>query len=311
VTIALATVYVIWGSTYLAIRFAVESMPPFLMASARFLAPGIALCAWSLSRGARAPSAAQWRSAAIVGALLLAGGNGLVSWAEQWVPSALAALLVASIPLWMGVMQWMVERSARPGPRGVAGLALGFCGVAILVSPESGLGRDSRLLAGAAAVLLASALWAAGSLYSRRADLPESPVLAAGMQMLAGSACLAVVGTISGEWSRVDPGAISPRSGLALAYLSVFGSIVAYSAYIWLLRAASPAKVATYAYVNPLVAVVLGWALGGERLTSPTLAAAGIIVFSVVLITTDGRRSGGGGRALGLLIRRRFLPRAR
>jgi drug/metabolite transporter (DMT)-like permease len=183
----------------------------------------------------------------------------------------------------------MIEPSARPGRRGIFGLLLGFAGVGILVNPRGGLGADRELLLGAAAILLASALWASGSLYSRRADLPRSPLLSTAMQMLAGSAGLALVGTISGEWGRVDLAAITLRSGLALAYLSVFGSIVAFSAYVWLLQVAAPAKVSTYAYVNPVVAVALGWALAGEPLTVQTLLATAVIVGSVVMITTENR----------------------
>jgi len=284
---AFLAVYVIWGSTYLAIRFGVETMPPFLMAATRFVVPGAILVAWRRARGAAAPTGTHWRSAAIVGTLLLLGGNGLVTWAEQWVPSGLAALLVASVPLWMGVMNWMIEPSARPRARGIAGLFLGFAGVGILVDPRGDLGADPQLLVGALAIVVASSLWAGGSLYSRRAELPDDPLLSTGLQMLAGAVSLAVVGTIAGEWARLDPAAISTKSALALLYLIVFGSIVAFTAYVWLLRATTPAKVSTYAYVNPVVAVLLGWGLAAEPFTARTLVAAAIIVASVVMITTE------------------------
>jgi drug/metabolite transporter (DMT)-like permease len=284
---AFLAVYVIWGSTYLAIRFGVETMPPFLMAAVRFVVPGALLVAWRRARGAAAPTATQWRSAAIVGSLLLLGGNGLVTWAEQWVPSGLAALLVASVPLWMGVMNWLIEPTARPRARGIAGLFLGFAGVGVLVDPRGDLAGDTQLFVGALAIVAASALWAAGSLYSRRADLPKDPMLSTGLQMLCGAAALCVVGTVSGEWARLDLGAVSTKSALALLYLIVFGSIVAFTAYVWLLRATTPAKVSTYAYVNPVVAVLLGWALAAEPMTARTIVAAAIIVGSVVMITTD------------------------
>jgi drug/metabolite transporter (DMT)-like permease len=287
---AFLTVYVIWGSTYLAIRFGVETIPPFLMAAFRYLVPGAILVAWRRARGVPAGTPVQWRSAAIVGTLLLLGGNGLVTWAEQWVPSGLAALLVASVPIWMGLMSWAIEPAARPGARGIAGLLLGFLGVGILVDPRGELGGEAQLFAGAVGIVAASAMWAAGSLTARRVNLPKDPLLSTGMQMLTGGAALLLAGTLAGEWGRLDPGAVSAKSALSLLYLTVFGSLVAFSAYAWLLRATTPAKVSTYAYVNPVVAVVLGWAFAGEPLTARTLVSAAIIVGSVVMITTDGLR---------------------
>jgi drug/metabolite transporter (DMT)-like permease len=287
---AFLAVYVIWGSTYLAIRFGVETMPPFLMASVRFLVPGALLVAWRRAQRVPAASRAQWRSAAIVGTLLLLGGNGLVTWAEQWVPSGLAALLVGSVPLWMGLMTWAIEPAARPRARGIAGLLLGFVGVGILVDPRGELGGNGQIFVGALGIVAASAFWAAGSLTARRVDLPKDLLYATGMQMLTGGASLFLAGTLAGEWTRVDPGAVSAKSLLSLLYLLVFGSLVAFSAYAWLLRATTPAKVSTYAYVNPVVAVLLGWALAGEPLTARTLVSAAIIVASVAMITTDGLR---------------------
>jgi drug/metabolite transporter (DMT)-like permease len=290
VVLAFAAVYLIWGSTYLAIRFAVESMPPFLMAGARHLVPGLVLVAWAGRRRPPRPTPRQIRDTAVVGLLLLLGGNGLVTWAEQWVPSGLTALLVASVPLWMGLMSGLVEPASRPRARGIAGLVLGFAGVGLLVEPRGELAADARTLAGALGVLAAAFLWAAGSLWSRRADLPRDPLLATGIEMLAGSAGLALVGTALGEWPRVDPGAVTTRSALSLLYLATFGSIVGFSAYVWLLQVAAPAKVATYAYVNPVVAVVLGVTLGGEALGARTVAAAAVIVAAVVMITSERTR---------------------
>lgn len=286
VLLAFAAVYFIWGSTYLAIRVAVETMPPFLMAAVRFGVSGVLLYVWCRRRGIPAPTRSQWRATAIVGTLLLLGGNGLVTWAEQWVPSGLAALLVASMPLWMGLMAWVVEPAARPSRRSVAGLVLGFGGVALLVKPGGDIAADPQVLVGGLAVLLASALWAAGSLYSRRSDVPPNPFLSTAMQMICGGLALTIAGSLSGEWSRLDPASISTEAWIALAYLISFGSIVAFSAYVWLLRASSPAKVSTYAFVNPVVAVALGWALLGEVVSGTTIVAAAVIVAAVALITT-------------------------
>ena len=284
-------VYLIWGSTYLAIRFGVETLPPFLMAATRFVIPGAILYAWFRRRGAARPTGAQWRAATVSGSLLLLGGNGIVTWAEQWVPSGLTALIIASVPLWMAAMSWVVEPGARPGPRGIAGIVVGFAGVAYLVEPGGELGADRATLLGALSIVLASALWAAGSLTSRHLPRPDNAFLASSMQMLGGSAALALAGTLSGEWGRVDLAAVSTRSAVSLLYLMTFGSVIALSAYVWLMKVSTPAKVSTYAYVNPVVAVFLGWALAGESVTGRTGAAAAVIIASVVMITTERKAS--------------------
>lgn len=289
-----AAVYLIWGSTYLAIRFGVETLPPFLMAAVRFVVPGAGMYLFFRRRGAPAPSLRQWRSAAIVGTLMLLGGNGLVTWAEQWVPSGLTALIIASVPLWMAVMNWVLEPAARPRVAGIAGIVAGFAGVAILVMHGDGGGAEAagaRTLVGSLAIVLASGLWAAGSLASRRLDLPRNPFLSSAMQMLGGAAALALVGTLAGDWSRVDLAAVTAKSALSLLYLMTFGSVIALSSYVWLLQVTTPAKVSTYAYVNPVVAVFLGWALAGEPVTGRTIAAAVIIVAAVILITTERARA--------------------
>jgi drug/metabolite transporter (DMT)-like permease len=289
-----AAVYVIWGSTYLAIRFAVETLPPFSMAAFRHSVTGLALYAWLRWRGEPPPTREQWRQASVVGTLLLLGGNGLVSWAEQWVPSGLTALIIASVPLCMGAMSWMVEPSARPGARGIAGVLIGFGGVAFLVGPGGEIAADRATLLGAFGLVVASASWAAGSLVARRRHKPKSPFQATAMQMITGGAALAVVGALAGEWQRVDLASVSAASALSLLYLMTFGSLIGFSAYVWLLQVTTPAKVSTYAYVNPVVAVFLGWAFAGEAVTAHTAAAAAIIVLAVVLITTErpGRRAG-------------------
>ncbi|MBI4728390.1 MAG: EamA family transporter [Acidobacteria bacterium] len=278
---ALGSVYLIWGSTYLAIRVAIRTIPPFLMASARFLVAGTVLYAISIRRGDREgdrPGPAQWRAATTVGAALLVGGNGGVVWAEQRVPSSIVALLVSAMPLWMAAIGFVAFRERLRWPA-VLGLALGFAGVGLLVRPSGG-GRVDPL--GAGVVLLAALSWAAGSLHSRRAPLPSRPLVATSMEMLCGGALLAVAGIVSGEPGRLR--AVSAESALALGYLIAFGSLVAFSAYVWLLTAAPISIVSTYAYVNPVVAVVLGWAMLGERVTSGMLLAGAVIVLAVALI---------------------------
>jgi drug/metabolite transporter (DMT)-like permease len=283
---AFAAIYVVWGSTYLAIRFAIETLPPFLMASARFLIAGAVLYAWARLYGRAArPTREQWRAAAVVGVLLLLGGNGLVVWAQTRVPSGVAALLIGMLPCWMVLFDWLRPRGVRPGPKIVLGLGLGLAGLVWLIGPDSLMGGGRVDLLGALALLLAEISWAAGSIYSRHAPLPPAPFLSTAMQMLAGSIALLIVSVALGEPWRMDPTGFSARSILAWIYLIVFGSIVAYSAYVWLLRASTPARVSTYAYVNPVIAVFLGWLLADEALTARMLIAAAVIVGGVVLIT--------------------------
>jgi drug/metabolite transporter (DMT)-like permease len=284
--LAFAAVYLIWGSTYLAIRYAVETLPPFSMASARFLVAGALLFAVARLRGAAAPTPRMWRDTAIVGSLMLLGGNGLVTWAEQKVPSGIAALIIACVPLCMVLLQRRV-----PGRREGLGLAGGLVGIALLVGKPGSSGSIDLL--GAGALVVASMSWAIGSLFSRRATLPESGVLATGMEMLGGGTALGIVAFLRGEPAGFDLGAVSTVSWLSLVYLVVFGAIVGYSAYMWLLSATTPARAATYAYVNPVVAVFLGWAVAGEALTGRTVAAAAVIVVSVALIVSAPSRSRG------------------
>jgi drug/metabolite transporter (DMT)-like permease len=297
VVLAFLAVYLIWGSTYLAIRFAIETIPPLLMAAARNLLAGGALYLWAHHRGAVRPTALHWRAAAIVGGLLLLGGNGAVVWAEQHVPSGLTALLVAMVPVWMVLLNWWHQGGTHPGARVFIGLALGFAGMAVLVGPEHLMGADHVDHLGAAVLALGTLSWAIGSLYSRTAPLPPSPLLATAMEMLCGGGMLALAGTGRGEWAAVDLGAVSLRSSLSFAYLVVFGSLVAFTAYVWLLRVTSPARVSTYAFVNPVVAVLLGWALAGEPLAARTMLATVVIVAAVAFITWAPVRTGGRGRA--------------
>lgn len=285
--IAFACVYVIWGSTYLAIRFAIETMPPLLMAAARFLVAGALLYAWGRARGAPRPTARQWRGAAVVGAFLLVGGNGAVVVAEQWIPSGLAALLVAAVPLWMVLIDAVWGDRVRPTGRVVAGLVAGFGGVVLLAgAPGAGAGGPQELF-GMALLLAGGVSWAWGSIYSRHVERPARPRLFVGMQMLAGGALLVPLGAVVGEFGELDLGGISARSAWALVYLVVFGAIIGYSAYIWLLTAVPPARAGTYAYVNPVVAMFLGWWLADEPVSLRSVVAAAVIIGSVVIITSE------------------------
>jgi drug/metabolite transporter (DMT)-like permease len=289
---ALVTVYILWGSTYLAIREAIDTMPPFLMASVRFLVAGGLLYAVAVGRGDRVgdrPRWPQWRSAIVVGGLLLVGGNGGVVWSEQHIPSGVTALLVATIPLWMVVIG-VAGFGERVRVQEAVGVAIGFAGIVLLVAGSPSTNGTGHLdLAGAGAALFAALCWATGSLYSRRAPLPSRPLVSTAMQMLAGGALLAVVGVASGELSDVHLSRISLSSTLGLAYLIVFGSLVAFSAYVWLLRNARISLIATYAYVNPIVAVFLGWAFLSEPIRGVTLLAGAVIVVAVALIVSARR----------------------
>jgi drug/metabolite transporter (DMT)-like permease len=262
------------------------------MASARFLVAGSLLYAWSrLVNGAAAPSWENWRATAIVGALLLLGGNGLLVWSEQRIPSGVAALLVGTVPCFMVVIDWLRPGGSRPTGLVVAGLLLGVLGLAWLVGPDRLLGGGRADLVGAVVVVLGSFSWALGSVYSRHAATPASPFLSTAMQMLGGGAALLVLSVSLGEPWAFEASAVSLRSVLGLLYLIVLGSIVAFSAYIWLLRVSTPTRVSTYAYVNPVIAVLLGWALAGEALTARMLVAATVIVSGVALITLAPKRA--------------------
>ena len=283
---ALIAVYIFWGSTYLAIRFAVDTIPPFLMAGTRFLVAGIIMYVWRRAAGDRRPTRLEWRSTAIVGLLLLTFANGTVSWAEQTVPSGIAALLVGTVPLWMVLIEGLRPHGTPLTRRAILGVSLGFVGVIVLVGPVKSYGGQPLNLVGAGLIVFAAILWAIGSVYSRSAPMPESSLLGTGMEMLVAGSGLLILGTLAGQWQQLNLSAVTTQSWLGLLYLIVCGSLIGYTAYTWLLRSASISLASTFAYVNPLIAVILGSLLGQEPLTPRIALAALVIIGAVVLIST-------------------------
>ncbi|MBI3406268.1 MAG: EamA family transporter [Acidobacteria bacterium] len=285
---AFAAIYIVWGSSYLGIRIAIETIPPFLMAGVRFLIAGSILFVWTRWRGAPPPERGHWRAAVILGFLLLLGGNGAVVWAEQRVASGITSVIVADEPLWVALLQWFVpvfgEPSRMPSFQALFGILLGFGGVVLLISPTDILGGAHIDTLGAIVLIFGGICWASGALYSRHAHLPKSAALSTAMQMITGGVIMLAVGTLSGEWSRLDFARISFRSVAAMLYLIVFAGLLTFTAFIWLLRVTSPAIVATHSYVNPVIAIFLGWAIAGEPVTPRTILASAIIVASVLLI---------------------------
>lgn len=283
---AFASIYLVWGSTYLAIRYAVQTIPPFMMGGLRFLISGALLYVWARYRGAPRPTGLHWRNASIAGGLLLLGGNGAVVWAEQFVPSGLTALLVSILPFWLVIIEWVRPPRRRPHGAVLIGLVVGFIGIVVLIGPGNLGGHGDIRPIGAVVLILGSLSWAIGSFFSRDADLPQSGLLTTGMEMLTGGALLSILGLLTGELSHFDVRQVSGPSALGLIYLITFGSLLGFTSYIWLLDKVSPARLGTYAYVNPVVAVILGWAIAGERLSLRTAVAAAIVICAVALITT-------------------------
>ena len=287
VLIAFALVYIVWGSTYLAIRIGIESFPPLLLAGTRHLITGLILYPLLRWKTGVQPTASHWRMSFITGFLLLFVGNGGVCIAERTVPSGVTALLVATVSLWMVLVDWLRPRGTRPVPQVIAGLILGFGGLALLVGPKNlgGSGRVDPL--GVGILLIASLAWASGSVYSKHAGgLSGSPLLGAAMQSLSGGVALWIAGILSGEVRGFHFAAVTPRSWLALAYLIAFGSMVGFTAYIYILKKSTATRVATYAFVNPVVALFLGWLLVGESITLRTVIAAAVILTAVLLVIT-------------------------
>lgn len=287
---AFAVVYLVWGSTYLGIRIAVETLPPFLLAGTRFIAAGMLLYAWARIRGAPAPGRREWLAAAGIGILLVAGANAVVGWAEQKVPSGLAALIVAGMPLWVAVFQRVAPGGKAIGGSRLTGLVVGFGGLALLL-----LGRGEAVggvpFVRMGGLVLASVSWALGSVLSRRVPLPSDSLLASAMSMLAGGVVALGIGLATNELAGFDPARVSVASIVAWAYLVVFGSMLAFTCFTWLVTVVDPTRVATYAYVNPVVALVLGWWLAREPLGVRILLAGLVILLGLVLVLRPDART--------------------
>ena len=287
--VAFAAVYILWGSTYIGIRIAIESFPPLAMAAIRHSLVGLILYPIFRTKTKIRPTAANWWTAGVTGVSLLCISNGGLSWAEQKVPSGIAALLVATISLWLVILDWLRPRGTRPGPRVFVGLILGFAGLALLVGPAN-LGGSRRIdLVGTGVLLAGSFVWACASLYSKQRTMPESPLLVVAMQSLAGAAALWIAAIVSGEVRALHFAAISERSWLALIYLVVFGSGMGFTAYLYILKNSTASKVATYAFINPVVALLLGWMIAGETITRRTAIAATVILTAVILVISVPR----------------------
>jgi len=286
VVLALLSVWILWGSTYYAIRIAVEALPPFLMAGTRFVLAGVILGAFALSRGAAWPRREHWGPALVCGALLMLGSNGLVCWAETRVDSSVAAVIIACVPLWMLLFDWGRTNGVRPPSQALAGVALGIAGVALLSAPDPEHPLDAL---GLLALFGATISWSVGSLYARSARLPESQLVSTAMQMLCGGALQLVAGLVLGEGGRLDLARVGPEHVAALAWLVVAGSLVGFTAYLWLLKHTAPAVATSYAFVNPLVAMALGVGLLGERLGPRTVMATALILAAVALVVVRRR----------------------
>jgi drug/metabolite transporter (DMT)-like permease len=294
IVLAFAAIYLIWGSTYLGIRVAVETLPPFLMAGMRFTIAGVLLFTFLMLRGAAWPTAAQWREQSIIGALLLLGGNAVVSWAELRTPSGITALILGASPIIVVIFEWLRPGGSRPHIGLVCGVAVGIAGLALLVGPGA-IPADSRPpAADLVALFLASISWWIGSFYSKHLKSSTPLMMASSMQMLTGSVCMLLTGLALGEAREFHPGLVSAQSWFAFSYLVVMGSIVAFPVYIWLLEHSTPAKVSTYAYVNPVVAIILGWLILGEPMNLRILLAASVIIGAVIIITIGKARTAPG-----------------
>lgn len=289
--LAFAGIYLIWGSTYLGIRVAVETMPPFLMAGTRFLLAGLLLFAFLKLRSAAWPTRLQWRANVVIGIFLLLGGNGLVVWAEQVIPSGITALLIGVTPLFMVLTEWAWPGGVRPAPPTMFALLLGFGGVTWLAAPWENAAHGGLHPSGIVAILIACVSWSIGSIYSRHAKHGADPFLASAIQMIGGGAALLVAAIFHHDFTRLDLGQITPKAWGAFAYLVCAGSLVGFSTFVWLMKHSTPARVSTYAYVNPVVAVFLGWWLLDEPIGPRTLVASAIIVTAVAIITVQKSRA--------------------
>ena len=286
--LAFAIIYFVWGSTFFAIRVGVREVPPFLLAAMRFSVAGLILYAWMIARGERSPTGRQWRSAFLLAILIFVFDYGLLFWAEQRVPSGMAAVMLATIPVYMALSEIIFLRTQKLTVRLAVALLIGVGGVAVLVSRSLNVGGAPIDRLGAVALLVAGISWSAAATLTRKLPLPPSKVMSSGVQMLAGGVMLALTAATLGEFRNFHPSDISRAAWLSLVYLIIFGSIVAFTAYVWLIHHESPTKVGTYAYVNPVVAVVIGYFLGGEPLDLRTILGTAFVLISVVVITTTG-----------------------
>ncbi|MEO8395566.1 MAG: EamA family transporter [Chloroflexota bacterium] len=285
---AFAIVYTVWGSSYLGIHFAIQTLPPFLMTAMRFLVSGGLLIGWAKLRGAAWPTLRQWRSSAIIGGLLFVVNNGGIVWAEgHGIPSGVAAVLIATLPMWMVMLTWLKPGGTYPGSMVIAGMVIGFIGIIVLVNPD----QTPLSLVGVIVVLVAAFAWAYGALYAKTANVPESPTFSTGAQLVCGGAFQLVLSILTGELPNFNAAQVSTVSWVAMIYLGIVSSIIAYSAFVWLMKVSTPARVSTYAYVNPVIAVLLGWQLAGEHITPQTVIATVIIIVAVVMIKVgNGKR---------------------
>lgn len=290
VLLAFAIIYFVWGSTFLAIRVGVREVPPFLLAAIRFLIAGIVLFAWARSRGVPAPTTREWRGMTILAVLIFVGDYGLVFWSERRVPSGIAAVMLAMIPVFMALSEILITKTQRLTRRLAIALLLGIGGVAVLVNPSAAFG-DPIDTVGACALLCAAISWSIASALSRRLPSPQVKAMSSAAQMFAGGVFLTIVAALLGEFRGFHPSAVSAKAWYALAYLIVAGSIVGFTAYVWLLHHESPTKVGTYAYVNPVVAVLVGYFLGGEAIGVRTIVGTLLVLVSVVIITTTPKAS--------------------
>jgi drug/metabolite transporter (DMT)-like permease len=284
--VAFGIIYFVWGSTFLAIRVGVREMPPLIMAAMRFFTAGLVLYLWMRARGEKSPTLREWRSASLLGLIIFLFDYGLLFWSEKRVPSGIAAVMLATIPVFMALSEIIFLKTQRLTVRLVMGLLVGLCGVAVLMSPWLNLGGAPVDKLGAAALIFASVSWSIASTLARKVALPESKVMSSGAQMLSGGVFLAIAAVAFGEFRGFAIASVSREAWLALLYLIVLGSIVGFTAYVWLLHHESPTKVGTYAYVNPIVAVIVGYFFGGEALTMRTIVGAACVLVSVLVITT-------------------------
>ena len=287
ILLAFLAIYLIWGTTYLAMRIAVGTIPPFAIAGFRFLVAGTGLAVFLAIRGVPLPTKRQWLSAALIGCLLMIGGNGLVMWGIQKIPSGICAVIIATMPLWMTLFDWCFYKGPVPGWKVSIGLLLGLAGIVLLSGPSRLLAGESSLhLPSMLAVICAPIFWSLGSLHSRKVDLPDNVFMATAAEMLCGGLALIGLSFLLGEPFSIDWSGISWQSVAAVFYLTIFGSLIALSSYMWLLKNAEASRVATYTYINPVIAVFLGWLVLDEPITAQTMMAISVIVFAVAMIVT-------------------------